>query len=197
MELYCDCSYSGNWVQYAKDFMDEVGIQPCGHSARDTGILLKVRASCISHQRGSSFLFSARGRSNDKNTGALYVYHKKEIGPDQTTQGIDFTTITCKRPVEESCALVPDFTFKMQKDLERIYLVRGKDRGKEAWHYVLLVDDAETERLFKEKVKDGTIDVADYGSVLKSGWGKDPPKKVTDWISNVANGLETLKYESK
>ncbi len=37
-----------------------------------------------------------------------------------------------------------------------------------------------TERLFKEKVKDGRVDVADYGSVLKSGWGKDPPKKVTD-----------------
>ncbi len=88
MELYCDCSYSGNWVQYAKDFMDEVGIQPCGHSARDTGILLKVRASCMSHQIGSSFLYSARGRSNDKNTGALYVYHRNFV----KSKGIVYVT---------------------------------------------------------------------------------------------------------
>ena len=60
--------------------------------------------------------------------------------------------------------------------------MRGKDKGRPAWHYVLLVDDEETIQKFKDKVKSGTLDVADYGQVLKSGWGKDPPNEVKDWI---------------
>ena len=194
MEVYCDCSYSGNWVQIAKNFMDDAGIQPCGHSARNTGMLFKVRASCRPNQVGSSLLYSARGRANDKNTGVLFVYQSKEIGPDQTTYGIDFTSITCKRGIDDMCALSPDFTFKKQKDMDRIYLVRGKDKGREAWHYVLLVDDTETQKLFKEKLKEGSVDMADYGLVLKSGWGKDPPQKVRDWMADVGKGLETLQY---
>ncbi len=53
-----------------------------------------------------------------------------------------------------------------------VYLVRGKDRNRPAWHYVLV-----KERLvekFKETVASGTIDVADWGEVLESGWGEDP-----------------------
>ena len=63
-----------------------------------------------------------------------------------------------------------------------MYLVRGKDRGKPAWHYVLLVDDEDTINLFKKTVASGTVDVADYGQVLESGWGADPPNEVVDKI---------------
>ena len=62
----------------------------------------------------------------------------------------------------------------------RIYLVRGKDHGRPAWHYVLLVDDKETKKKFFEKIASGTVDIADYGEIVKSGWGVDPPNQLKD-----------------
>ena len=59
---------------------------------------------------------------------------------------------------------------------ERIYIVRGKDRGEPAWHYVLVAKDLEP--LFLRRTKGGSLDVADFGLVLTSGWGKDPPEAV-------------------
>ena len=59
---------------------------------------------------------------------------------------------------------------------ERIYLVRGKDRGKQAWHYVLVKKALLP--LFLRRTKGGSLDVADFGRVLKSGWGKDPPEDI-------------------
>ena len=63
---------------------------------------------------------------------------------------------------------------------ERVYLVRGKDRGKPAWHYVLV--DRHLLGLFLKRTNGGSLDVADFGDVLKSGWGKDPPNNTIDKI---------------
>ena len=63
-----------------------------------------------------------------------------------------------------------------------------------AWYVVLLVDDPETIQIFKEEVEQGHVDEEDYGKVLKSGWGRDPPQEVEDWLDRVGKGLETLIY---
>jgi hypothetical protein len=39
---------------------------------------------------------------------------------------------------------------------------------------------------FKEVSKIGRIDLKDYGKILDSGWGKDPPKSVKDGIFETA-----------
>lgn len=62
----------------------------------------------------------------------------------------------------------------LQNTKERIYLVRGKDRGKPAWHYVAV--QKALIGLFNKKTKGGSLDVAKYGTLLASGWGKDPPE---------------------
>ena len=156
-----------------------------GHSARAANILIKVRASCRSHQIPHSLLYSARGRGNDKNTGALYVKTGKfEIEQNQRVSDIDSTVITCKKGVtfKDSCSLPDDYTWHKKSEEDRVYLVRGKDRGKQAWHYVLVVDDEEMVEMFLAKVKSGNVEVADYGQVLKSGWGQEPPDEVREWI---------------
>ena len=61
-----------------------------------------------------------------------------------------------------------------------VYLVRGKDKGLPCWHYVLI--DQFKLPIFKEDLKKPTIDVADYGEVLESGWGENPPEDVVDRI---------------
>ena len=186
-------------MEYCKDFLDKVGVQPCGHSARKKGIKLKVICSCQPDQIGNSLFYSVRGRGNDKNTGMCFVGLKKEVAPEQTTCGKDFTEITCNKLPDETCALSPRFTFQDQRNLNRIFLVRGEDRGRPAWRYLLLVDDPETIRTFKEKTQGEnagiqTTALSDYGVVLKSGWGQEPPQEVKNWRERVKKGLEDLQY---
>ena len=62
-----------------------------------------------------------------------------------------------------------------------IYIVRGKDKEMEAWHYVLVRDKA-TLPIFLKKADGGPIDVSQYGEVLYSGWGKSPPEDVVNKV---------------
>ena len=199
--LYCDCSYSGQWVRACEEYLDNIGVQPCGHSARNNGIQVKVYASCQPDQVPSSLMFSARGCKNDKNTGAQTVWLHKEISPGQTTYCIDFTRIICGKSWDEKCALSPDFTFHRRRETGRMAIVRDTDKGRKAWHYILLVDDPETIHIFKEKTQGelrGTLttNVTDYGVVLKSGFGEEPPQEVKDWLTRVQKGIEVLPYQT-
>ena len=70
-----------------------------------------------------------------------------------------------------------DVTMRCKESLsERVYLVRGKDRGRPAWHYVVV--EKALLGLFLKRTNGGSVDVSDFGAVLKSGWGKDPPESV-------------------
>ena len=64
---------------------------------------------------------------------------------------------------------------------ELVYLVRGNDNGREAWHYVLV--DKSKLHFFKQKMKTGSVDVAEFGKVIYSGWGKDPPAEIIEAIN--------------
>ena len=68
---------------------------------------------------------------------------------------------------------------------ERIYLVRGMDKGKQAWHYVLV--EKALLPLFLRRTNGGSLDVADFGLVLTSGWGKDPPEEVRKNITEMSD----------
>ncbi|XP_022809464.1 ankyrin-3-like [Stylophora pistillata] len=63
----------------------------------------------------------------------------------------------------------------------RIYFVRGKNRGKPVWHYVLTY----------------------FEKVLESGWGKDPPESIREEIREIAitfhdiHSLTVLHFASK
>ena len=68
-----------------------------------------------------------------------------------------------------------------ENSTKRIYLVRGdKDKGRAAWHYVLV--KKHLLGLFLKCVKGGRVNVADFGYILRSGWGKDPPEGTGDKI---------------
>ena len=67
-----------------------------------------------------------------------------------------------------------------QNSTERFNLVCGKNRGRADWHYVLV--KKHLLGLFLKRVKGGVINVADFGDILRSGFGKDPPEGTTDNI---------------
>ncbi|QKX01253.1 hypothetical protein GOY14_02885 [Wolbachia endosymbiont of Dipetalonema caudispina] len=72
-----------------------------------------------------------------------------------------------------------DATRRSRSDL--IYLVRGKDRGRPAWHYILV--DKDKKEMFLAKSRTGSMDVADYGEILYSGWGENPSQEIIDKIN--------------
>jgi hypothetical protein len=69
---------------------------------------------------------------------------------------------------------------KVSKDQagEFLYLVRGKDGGRPAWHYVEIAPRQLTR--FKRLIRTGSLDVSEHGSILHSGWGGDPPDELAD-----------------
>lgn len=187
--IHTDCSYAGCWIKSLVQFLDERETQPCGHSVKDKGTLIKVFASCKSNEVAHQLAYSIRGTQNDKNSGAFSSGpSEKEIEKDQHVQILDATVIQCaNKTIDAQCALEPDNTWQKYLMKGRIFLVRGCDKGREAWHYLLLVDDDETIDKFRERTQGPnagkhTISCEDYGQVLKSGWGADPPNDVKDWM---------------
>ncbi|OEY86771.1 hypothetical protein BIY23_01915 [Wolbachia pipientis] len=72
-----------------------------------------------------------------------------------------------------------DQTRRSRSDL--VFLVRGKDRDKAAWHYVLV--DKDKKEMFLAKSRTGSMDVADYGEILYSGWGEFPSRDIKNKIN--------------
>lgn len=67
---------------------------------------------------------------------------------------------------------------KMQADL--IYLVKGIDAGRSAWYYVL-VDRLKTQ-LFLKALNDEIIHLENYGKILFSAYGDEPPSSITNQL---------------
>ena len=178
-----DCHSSGRWVSECAKFLDEQGVKPCGHSAREKGILLKVYTSCQTGQDSAELAYTTRAMFLGDD-GFVRHYFLKELSAQQNTVGVDFTKVRCGKGEEEECRIASDTTWSNTSCVinDRKFIVRGKDRGFPVWHFVLLHDDAENIKNFFETVASGTIHVADYGKILKSGWGKDPTAEDKKWV---------------
>jgi hypothetical protein len=64
----------------------------------------------------------------------------------------------------------------------KIYLTKGRYNGVHTWHYVKV--DALKQPLFQKAIQSGNIDVTEYGEILFSGWGKEPPESISDQIKD-------------
>ena len=67
---------------------------------------------------------------------------------------------------------------------DRVFIIRGKDRGCSAWHYILVPGNKINE--LKDHTAGAKIDITRFGRVIEyndedrhnkqaSGWGKYPP----------------------
>ena len=188
LSIVSDCHSSGHWVSECAEFLDEQGVKPCGHSATEKGILLKVLASCKTGQDAAELCYTTRAMEL-RDDGRVYHLHRKELTAQQNTFGVDFTRVRCKK--EDECGISSDSTWSTAGEVisERMYIVRRRDRGRPAWYCILLDDDAEKIRDFIHKTQGQNaskefIILPKYGTVLKSGWGEDAPQEVKDWIYN-------------
>ena len=190
LTIISDCSYSGCWEKEAMSFLDEQGVGPCGHTAKEKGILVKVIASCQANEIPAELAFSTRCAQNDKNTGTVQyniTLRGEEIHNGQHTCGLDFTRVRCKSKIDEPCTMTPGSTWRQWSTAKRVIEFTGTENDQPVWHYVLLVDDEETiTKLYDEtrgeNASKNTANISDYGQVLKSGWGQEPPEEAEKWI---------------
>jgi len=59
---------------------------------------------------------------------------------------------------------------------ELVYLVTATANGKPAWYYVQV--DEPKHKAFQKQMEAGTLDLAQYGKILYSGWGATPPSPI-------------------
>ena len=186
MAIQTDCCYSGQWtIDYAKT-LDSLGIPPCGHRAREQGILVKVLASCQPDQKAAEPCYSVEGVTV-KDDGTLRFYTIQLT--QQTPTGCDATRLTCYRGPDESCCsdeALKNWSWqealhgRLRKSVQK---VRLSDQGRPTWHCLLLSDKSEEyKKRFWERVKSGSINLTEWGYVIASGEGTDPPQEIQDKV---------------
>ena len=189
LTIVSDCSYSGCWVRDCMEFLDEQGVQPCGHKAREKGMIIKVFTSSQSYQIPTEYRFSVSGAINDKNTGVMTLCSGKQLLMSQTTDSIDSSELCCSsKTIDEPCTLQPHHTWKKVSEGKRIRFVRFKDQGRPAWCYLMLEDNIDIQSNFEAQFAEdstytGTIDLTNYGKILASGFGENPPNDIKDKIN--------------
>ena len=188
MTIVTDCCYSGQWTIDCAKTLDSLGIPPCEHRAREQGILVKVFASCQPDQKATEPCYSVEGVTVKDNGTVIML--SKELA-QQTSTRCDATRLTCCRGPGESCC--PDEALKnwtWQESLEgrlskSVQTVRLSDQGRPTWHYLLLSDKSEEyKKRFSERVESGSINLTEWGYVIASGEGTDPPREIQDKVFN-------------
>ena len=141
LSVTCDCSYVGSWLKSCAEFLESKRVQPCAHSAKAKNNFISMKASCKDIEVPYSLLFSTRANTTDKNTGVLGIQGDGwEVNQGQHTKNLTHTTkIRCEnKSINASCTLGSAATWAKLFNSQRIYLVRGSDKGRPAWHYAQL-----------------------------------------------------------
>ena len=184
LTLVIDSPYSGQWVYALIEELDRLEVPACGHKAIQRGILVKVCASCQRHEMPRERFYSVDGCTNEDNH---LIFLGSTLSDKQHPINVNTTRLTCMRKETGKCRAVNHQAWKWKDTISgeissRLHLVRGKDHGRSAWHYVLLGADPDNVKQFHARIAKETINVADFGIVLASGWGDDPPEDVRQQI---------------
>ena len=107
------------------EFLDEQGVQPCGHKAKEKEMIIKVFTSCQSYEIPTEYRYSVSGTSNDKNTGVIGFCGGKRLINKQTTVNLDCSKLRCgSKTIDEPCTLKPHHTWKKsEKEKESVLSV--------------------------------------------------------------------------
>src|SRR3989338_739328 len=92
---------------------------------------------------------------------------KKEIMPQKKD-------LTPKEPPRPTSAIDP----QKKSNADLIYLVKGVDAGRNAWYYVLV--ERLKLQLFLKALNDDIIHLENYGKILYSAYGDEPPADITN-----------------
>ncbi len=101
--------------------------------------------------------------------------NKKDGGFAANTQQNDIAK-KAEAPVSKSSTVNKVEPHK-KAQAEYIYLVKGIDAGRNAWYYVLV--ERLKVQLFLKALNDDIIHLENYGKILYSAYGDEPPAEIT------------------
>ena len=183
LTIISDCSYSGNWIKQCAEKLDEIGIPACGHHARDQEILLRLFPSCKANEKATISCYAKEAVViNDEDNSIRYYY--KTLTSGQTSLWGDFRGLCCSSE-SGPCDVSSKWCDRLMT-MNQLFLTRGKDRGRPVWHYIL-VDEDKFEvyaAMFRNGATVPHINLVEYGKVLESGWGENPPEDIKEKIVN-------------
>ena len=102
-----------------------------------------------------------------KNSGTTAEKIKQEGKPSIK----DLTEKKSQNPVEQNVK---------SANADLVYLVKGIDDNRSAWYYVLV--ERLKVSLFLKALNDDIIHLENYGKILYSAYGEEPPKDITDKV---------------
>lgn len=123
-----------------------------------------------------SFADKYKGATSD-NSGSMAEKYKKSSGGSFTGESLEKKAET-KSSSSKASSIDPQK--KSKADL--IYLVKGVDAGSNAWYYVLV--DRLKLQLFLKALNDDIIHLENYGIILFSAYGDEPPTEVTNKLKS-------------
>ena len=165
--------------------LDKLGIPPCGHRARERGILIKVLASCQPDQKAAEPCYSMEAIIvNDDGTATTFA---KQMAQQRSTW-FDGTRLVCCRGPDSPC---PKNTFKHLKWEDNIggclpyWRIKRKEGEAHKWYYIMLNRASEeyVSAFNTQFDEDPDMHLSDWGYVLESGEGRDIPQEVQDKVT--------------
>ena len=172
LTINSDCSYSSNWIKDCAKTLDDLNISSCGHHTRKAEILLNVWCSCDVEEEATALCYVNEAIRFDEDEQSVVTDFNTKLTSGQNTKLGDFRQIRCSKKTNEPCEVDSHHKLTWMERVfpktNLIHLVRSR-----MWQYVLV--DEEKLDDFKNQVNKGKVNVADYGRVLLSGWGQDPP----------------------
>lgn len=64
-----------------------------------------------------------------------------------------------------------------------MFLSCGTNKGRPTWHYIKV--EKNKLPLFKKALEKDSIELADFGEILFSGWGESPPDNITTQVKKM------------
>ena len=147
-------------------------------------------------------IFKKKFNKNDHNSEYFKSFYVNKILLQLTTY---YTVAKETIKLEETIQIINKLGYKYKniKSGEQIYLVKGVDKGLNAWYYVLVNPNLTDE--FMKQLNDEIIHLEQLGIILDSAYGEEPPDNITEKIkleynifseTNNQNDLTKLNFLS-
>ena len=164
--------------------LDSLHIPPCGHRARENRAMVRMFASCQHNEEAAEPCFSTEAFTVEDD-GSVSI-HSCQLTQQKLTY-FNSTRLVCCRAPDSPC---PKNTFQhltwenaVDKSISLI-LAKRTERDRDMWYYVLphRAGDAYCDEFRTQFQSDIQLRLSDWGYILESGEGQDPPQDVTDTV---------------
>ena len=146
--------------------------------------MVRVLASCQHNEEAAEPCYSIEG-FRVKDNGSVSI-HSRQLSQQKATK-LNSTKLVCCRGPDSPC---PKTTFQhmtwenaVDKSIT-LTLVHRRERGRDMWYYLLLhrAGDAYLDEFQSQYRRNPSVRLSDWGYILESGEGQDPPQEVTDKV---------------